>query len=153
MRHAEALDGTDDDARPLSQRGGRQAREIARFLKDAGIAFDAAYASPLVRARETAEAVLKVCGEILPEELQLTDALLIESSRRDFEGWLRCLPDAEHGLIVGHAPTLADRVRSLLSLAHPESFRLPKAGLACVETDDRRTGVLKFFITPKLLKV
>jgi phosphohistidine phosphatase len=151
MRHAEALDGANDAARPLSPRGGKQAREMARFLKDAGIRLDAAYSSPLVRARETAESVLRVCGAVSPDGLQLTDALLIEASRRDFEGWLRCLPDVEHVLVVGHAPGLADRVRALVSIASPESFRLPKAGIACVETDDRRTGVLKFFITPKLL--
>jgi phosphohistidine phosphatase len=152
MRHAEALDGVNDEARALSPRGWKQSREVARFLQDAGIAFDVAYSSPLVRARETAEAVLKICGDVPPEALKLADALRIEASRRDFEGWLRCLPDADHVLVVGHAPTLAERVRALISLANPESFRLPKAGLACVETGDRRTGALKFFLTPKLLK-
>jgi phosphohistidine phosphatase len=151
MRHAEALDGIDDAARPLSARGGRQAKELGRFLKDAGVRLEAAYSSPLVRARETAEAVLKLCGAVSAEGLQLTDALLIEASRRDFEAWLRCLPDREHVLVVGHAPTLADRVRVLLGISNPESFRLPKAGVACVETDDRRAGTLRFFITPKAL--
>jgi phosphohistidine phosphatase len=153
MRHAEALDGADDDARPLSPRGWKQARELARLLKDAGIAFDVAYTSPSLRARETAEAVLKVCGAVSPEELKLADALRIGASRRDFEGWLRCLPDARHALVVGHAPTLADRVRSLIGLANPESFRLPKAGIACVSTEDRQAGALKFFVTPRLLNV
>lgn len=152
MRHAEALDGPDDAARPLSPRGWKQAREVARFLKDAGIAFDAAYTSPLVRARETAEAVLKVCGSVSSKALQETDALRIEGTRREFDAWLRALPDDEHVLVLGHAPTLADRVRGLVSIADAESFRLPKGGLACVETDDRRSGALKFFITPKLLK-
>jgi hypothetical protein len=50
-----------------------------------------------------------------------------------------------------HAPTLAERVGRLVGLSNPEALKLPKGGLLCVETEDRRSAVLKFFITPKLL--
>jgi len=62
LRHAEAQDGTDDGARALTAHGKKEAREVGRFLKRAGIEFDAAYSSPLVRARQTAEIVLEICG-------------------------------------------------------------------------------------------
>ena len=153
MRHAEASDGRRDAVRPLSPRGWKQAKAIARFLKTAGIHFDAAYSSPLVRARETAEAVLNVCGTREPDELQLDEALQMETSARQFSGWLRCLPKARDVLLVGHAPSLAEYVRALLSITDPDALRLSKGGLACLETEDGRAAVLRFLITPKLMGV
>ena len=73
LRHADAREGADAAARPLSPHGRKEALEVGRFLKRAGIEFDAAYSSPLVRAKETAEIVLDACG---PTKLELTAALL-----------------------------------------------------------------------------
>ncbi len=151
LRHADALDGMDDAARPLSPKGQKQSREIARFLKAAGIRFDAAYSSPLVRARQTAEIILDITGAVKPAKLKLVDALLNETTAREFEGWLRALPEAENVLLTGHAPTLAEHVCALLNVSDPDALQLPKAGLACVDTKDGRSGTLKFFITPKLV--
>jgi phosphohistidine phosphatase len=148
LRHAEAVDGADDAARALSAHGQKQAGEIGRFLKRAGVEFDAAYSSPLVRAGQTAEIVLKICGSA---KLEITDALLNETSQDQFDEWLRELRDAKHALLVGHAPSLPERVRELLSIENAEAFKLPKAGLACLDTDDRRTASLKSFVTPKAL--
>ena len=61
--------------------------------------------------------------------------------------------DGKHVCLVGHAPTLAERVRRLLGVEAPETFKMPKGGLACLETENRRTAALKFFITPKVLGV
>src|SRR5437867_11427542 len=77
LRHADALEGADDAARPLSTHGRKEALEVGRFLKRVGIEFDAAYSSPLARAKETAEIVLNVCGST---KLDLTAALLNEAS-------------------------------------------------------------------------
>src|SRR5262245_31711970 len=150
LRHADALEGADDAARPLSPHGRKEALELGRFLKRVGIEFDAAYSSPLVRAKETAEIVLDLCGS---PELDLTDALLNETSEAKFEAWLRGIPQVKHVCLVGHAPTLAQRVSQLLGITARDALKLPKGGLACLETDNRRTGTLKFFVTPKLLGV
>src|SRR5204863_430910 len=88
LRHAEALDGTDDAARPLSPQGKKEAREVGRFLKGAAIEFDAAYSSPLVRAKQTAQIVLDACGSA---ELEIADALLNETAPAQFEDWLKDL--------------------------------------------------------------
>jgi len=148
LRHADALDGVDDAARPLSPQGKNEARAVGRFLKRAGIEFDAAYSSPLVRAKQTAEIVLELCGAA---KLELADALMNETSAARFDAWLKDLPTAKRVLLAGHAPSLAERVRHLLGITMAESLNLPKAGLACLETEDRRRAALKFFITPKLL--
>jgi phosphohistidine phosphatase len=149
LRHADALDGADDAARPLSPAGKADARRIGRFLKHAGIQFDAAYTSPLVRARQTAEIVLATACPVSPVRLKLANALLNESD--DFQAWLGHLPAARHVLLVGHAPSLAEQICRLLGVADPDRFRLPKAGLACVETENRGPVRLKFFIAPKVL--
>ena len=150
LRHADAIDGADDDARPLSPSGKKQAREVGRFLKRAGIEFDRVYSSPLVRAKQTAEIVLDICGST---KLELASALLNETSQAKFDEWLQDVPDAEHVCLVGHAPSLPQRLRQLLGLTASEAFKLPKAGLACLETENRCTATLKFFVTPKLLAV
>jgi len=151
LRHTEALDGMDDAARPLSGRGRRQAEAIGEFLERAGIAFDAAYSSPLVRAWQTAEWVLRRGGGVEPDCLQRVDALLNETTARGFEGWLRSLPEARHVLLVGHNPSLSERVNALLGMPEHGGLDLPKGGLACVGSPDGRGGALKFYVTPKLL--
>jgi phosphohistidine phosphatase len=151
LRHAEALDGLDDAARPLSPRGHEQAREMGRFLKKAGVQFDAAFSSPLVRARETAERVLEVCGRVKPGQLVLVEALLNGTRALDFQGWLRGLPEVNHVLLVGHNPSLTEHVRRLLSVGDDEALDLPKGGLAVIRLLDGGSGVLKLYLSPKSL--
>ena len=151
FRHAEAEDGADDAARELTPLGRKQSRALGRFLEQAGVSFGAAFSSPLVRARQTAEIALGAFEELKPAKLALADALLNETSDRDFDQWLEELPDEKHVLLVGHEPSLSLRLRRMLGLERADAFRLPKGGLACVDTEDRRTGALKFFITPRAL--
>ena len=150
LRHADALEGADDAARPLSPHGRKEAFEVGRFLKRAGIEFEAAYSSPLVRAKETAEIVLDICGSA---KLHVTAELLNETSEAKFDEWLKGIPDANHVCLVGHAPSLAERVRQLLGITATDALRLQKGALACLETENRRTAALKFLVTPKLLGV
>lgn len=151
LRHADALPGVDDAARPLSPLGRKQSRKLGRFLEKARIEFDAAYSSPLVRAKETAEIVLGTVGALSPRKLRTDDALLNETSQAQFDQWLKGLPPADHVLLAGHAPTLAERVCHLLGVNDANTFKLPKGALACLDTEDRHTACLKFFVTPKLL--
>jgi len=151
LRHADALAGADDAARPLSPRGWKQARRLGRFLEEAGVVFEVGYSSPLVRARETAEVVLNCCGAVAAGQLHMVDVLANDATQKRFDGWLRGLPELEHVLLVGHEPTLSERVRALLGLENEASLSLPKGALICLETEDQRTASLKFFVTPKLL--
>jgi phosphohistidine phosphatase len=151
LRHADALDGDDDAARPLSPHGREQTAGIAKFLSNAGVKFSAAYTSPLVRAHQTAEGVLRTMGIAGDVRLQTARELLNETSEAQWDRWLKALPESKHVLLVGHAPILADRVRALLRVADTNALNLAKGALACVETEDRISGALKYLITPKSL--
>ncbi|HET8607398.1 MAG TPA: phosphohistidine phosphatase SixA [Gaiellaceae bacterium] len=61
VRHAEAAPGQPDELRPLTPAGRESARRLGERL--AGEArVDAVLTSPLLRARETAEAIAKAAG-------------------------------------------------------------------------------------------
>src|SRR4051794_41974407 len=61
IRHADAGDPEawqgDDDVRPLSRKGERQADRLGRFLAGVGFAPDAVVTSPKLRALQTAQIV------------------------------------------------------------------------------------------------
>jgi phosphohistidine phosphatase len=154
LRHAAALDGADDAKRPLSPTGRRQARKLGRALRRADIAFDLAFTSPLVRAKQTLAIVLDITNEAQPARAQEVSALLNEADPDTFSDWLVQLPpDAGHVLLVGHEPSLSARVRRMLGLDRTAALELSKGALACVKTADKRNGELKFLLTPKALGV
>jgi phosphohistidine phosphatase len=62
IRHAAAAPGEHDELRALNEKGRGQARKLGkRFAKD-GLRPDAIVSSPLLRARETAEAIARATG-------------------------------------------------------------------------------------------
>jgi phosphohistidine phosphatase len=62
IRHAAAAPGEPDELRALNEKGRGQARKLGkRFAKD-GLRPDAIVSSPLLRARETAEAIARATG-------------------------------------------------------------------------------------------
>ena len=151
LRHTTPFDGAPDAERRLTPGGHEDAARLGRFLTEAGVKLEAAYSSPLIRAVETAEDVVRVTNPDGPIPITKTDALLNETSQEDFQGFLKTLPPLEHILLVGHAPALGRRVGALLGLENPGQFELSKGGLACVVTNDRLSGALKFLVSPKVL--
>jgi probable phosphoglycerate mutase len=79
VRHADAVPEADDaftvyddyEQHPLSERGRVQAERVAARLRDAGLR--AVYASPVRRARETAEAIAAACGLTVIDEPGVTE--------------------------------------------------------------------------------
>jgi phosphohistidine phosphatase len=70
VRHAEAAPGQPDELRPLTPRGRRIARELGKRLREEAGGVDAVLSSPLLRARQTAEAIAREL-ELEPESLEL----------------------------------------------------------------------------------
>jgi phosphohistidine phosphatase len=105
-RHADAADGSPDLARPLTERGHKQARAVAGWLRKRLPARLRVLTSPARRARETAAALglpVEVLDELAPNA---APSSLIAAA-----GW----PDAPHAvLIVGHQPTLGETAAAIL---------------------------------------
>src|SRR6516162_5646924 len=64
IRHADALalgerGITDDADRPLSEKGEAQSKTVAKALHRCGVKLDHLFASPLVRAQQTADLMIK----------------------------------------------------------------------------------------------
>lgn len=150
LRHAEAEDGANDDTRELTAKGREQAARLGAWLRALAIEFDRAYSSPLVRARETAEIVLKAASQE-SVKLKLVDELRNECGDAGFNQWLRALKHEGNVLLVGHMPTLAAHAARLLAAVSVNAMALPKCGLIVIETEDGRAGRLKCFVSPKFL--
>lgn len=107
LRHGNALPAFQggDDARRLSPRGRADLERLAAHLAATGWRPDRAFASPLVRARESAVAALAGVSPALPVEVM--EALRPDT---DPEAVLRELAErgatAGHVLLVGHQPLL-----------------------------------------------
>jgi len=148
VRHAHALDGADDTARPLSVKGRAQVKRLASFLRKSGaFAPEEIWHSGLLRANETAE--------LLVQRLKL-DAPLREVSGLvpgdDPAVIARRLARTEHAVaLVGHEPHL----RALASLlvtggAEPAVFELKKCSVLAL---DRAAGrwFVRWQVSPELL--
>lgn len=148
LRHTEAAEGTDDAARELTAKGRRDARRVGRYLQGLGVRFDRAYASPLVRARQTAERVLAELRVGRKFALEETAVLANDASAAAFRQWLKKLPKAESILLVGHEPSIGTRVGML---AGGVAVPMSKGALARVDVEeaDRRRGVLRLLMGPR----
>ena len=62
VRHAEAAPGNPDELRPLTAKGGAAAGKLGERLRKDGVRADAVLSSPLLRARQTAEAIAAALG-------------------------------------------------------------------------------------------
>lgn len=151
LRHADALDHLDDEKRELSDVGRRQADRVGRFLKGAGIRFSAAYSSPLIRARQTAKIMLDIVNAGEPVELNFAGAMLNSTTVEDFADWRSQLGPAGDILLVGHEPSLSERIRDVLNVHSAHPFEMKKCACAGIQVSGRSGCLLKFLVTPQLL--
>lgn len=144
-RHAEAEDGEDDLKRRLTERGEKQARTMAAWLRDHQPKDLRIIVSPAIRTQQTAEALK------LPFETHRKigpDACVSELIAAS--GW----PDANGSvLIVGHQPSLG-RMVSLLLAGHESEWTIKKGALWWLSNRVRRgetQTVLRAVIPAELL--
>lgn len=144
-RHAEAEDGEDDMKRRLTERGEKQARLMAAWLREHQPKDMRIIASPSVRTQQTVEALK------MPYETQRKigpDACVSELIAA--AGW----PDAQGSvLIVGHQPSLG-RLASLLLAGHEADWSIKKGAVWWLSNRLRRGDtqtVLRAMIPVELL--
>jgi phosphohistidine phosphatase len=153
IRHADALPigehgVTDDFERPLSDEGRDQARRLAGALQHLGVTLNQVLTSPLVRARQTAEEILREWQKPSPTITQC-DELMPGGRRKRLSRFLR-----ERGgdmvAIVGHQPDLGQYAAWLVG-AKKAQIDLAKAGVAyivCGEGPRKGGGLLRWLLTP-----
>ena len=119
-RHADAEVGASDLKRELTDKGRKQARNVAKWLLPRVEGDWLVITSPALRARQTAEALqLDFKSHLTLGPLETEDALLREA------GW----PNNERNVIVvGHQPTLG-RVAARLLAGHRGDLTMKKGSL------------------------
>jgi len=124
VRHAEATPGDPDELRPLSDEGREQARELGQRLRDDGVAPDVVLTSPLLRARQTGEALARATGSMHESDDRLAPGATAETLREAISG------RGERVVVVGHQP---DCGRIAATLRGGEEPRFPAAGMVVIE--------------------
>jgi phosphohistidine phosphatase len=122
VRHAHAAPGTPDDLRALTPEGREQARELAERL--AAERPDVVVSSPLLRARETADAIARASGAPLRIDEALAPGATVDSVVAAVDG------AGETVVVVGHQPDCSEIA---IALAGGPDPGFPPAG--CVELD------------------
>jgi phosphohistidine phosphatase len=119
LRHGDAVQGTPDAERRLTEKGEMQSRNAGLAMRRLGISVDAFLTSPKVRARQTAELAAQAYGG--DAQVIVEDAL--EGGPFDPRGVAAGFEDV---VLVGHDPDFSMAVHSLTGA----QVRMKKGGLA-----------------------
>ncbi len=144
-RHADAQDGEQDMARPLTNKGRKQAERMADWLHGHLPKGTRILVSPAQRTRETADA-LGLAYEVEANLAPGGDAAHLLAAA----GW----PEASGAvLVVGHQPTLGE-VASLLLFGESSTLSIKKGGVIWVTNRVRGENpqtVIKAAMTAEML--
>jgi phosphohistidine phosphatase len=151
LRHADAGDPEkwqgDDAARPLSEKGMRQAERLGEHLARVGFEPDAILSSPKVRALQTAEIVGRALGASVTADDRLAGSL----DPGSIDGLLRDAGSPRRPVLVGHDPDFSEL---LADLTGAPNLTMKKGALARVDLGDGIRpggGVLRWLLPPDLL--
>ena len=159
IRHSHALADSDDARRVLSAQGREMTGQVASFLKSSGAVSSvcAVWYSPLARARETAELLIKELGlDVLMIEapgLLPTDDPAAVADRLDNA--------SDPVMIVGHEPQLGALATTLVrGKTKPVVFEFKKTAVLALERtggrhkkSGRSCWRVRWFFSPELLAV
>ncbi len=157
LRHGIAVDHlggniTSDWQRPLTKEGQEETKQVAVGLKSIGVKADLVVSSPLIRAKQTAQIILETLSK--DGEIQTTEALAPGTNSSQLYKFLKPFNQSENIFLVGHEPDMG-RLAGILLWAGPELYMpFKKAGICRIDIVDippTSPGVLKWFLTPKIL--
>lgn len=150
LRHAKAekagKEFTDDSTRPLSAEGRQAMMRAAPTMARLIGRLDLAFSSPMVRARETAEILLRSCEH--SGTLKIEDVLSGRSGVDAMIKFVRKQPPDASVLMTGHAPTFDELVSALISKDQSARIEMHTGSLARISIPDPKTlrGILHFLI-------
>jgi phosphohistidine phosphatase len=145
LRHGEAVphDSKPDADRELTPRGERQALAAGDGLARLGVEFSACYASPKVRARDTARLACRALN-IEPVEV---DVLANGFDRDDAVELLTAHGADARVLVVGHEPSFSQVIHDLTG----GRIDFKKGGVAAVRVEGRM-GEMLVLLRPRELE-
>jgi len=133
-----------DDERPLTDRGRREMKQVAKFLDRLEFSVDAILTSPLPRASQTAEIVAQRLGIGMQIEPKLAHGFSLERLRQ-----MVGKVEGESVMVVGHEPEFSAVIEELTG----GDIKISKAGIALVDANRGCTsGKLLWLFPPKVAK-
>ena len=142
----------DDAKRPLSEEGMTRMRKSMRGLARLELTIDVLLTSPLVRTRQTAEALASAFRE--PPPILNTPSLAPGGTHNAIvEDLAKQSHRRKKIAIVGHEPGIGELAARLLGLRKPIEF---KKGAICridvTALPPTGNGQIKWFLTPRILR-
>jgi len=156
IRHAIAVnEGTaefEDSQRPLTDKGRKKMRQIARGLHALGVEFDLILSSPYLRAQETAE----VLGDVfkMKKKILFSESLLPEAEPEKVIAEINESHTVDSLALVGHEPHLSSLIGLLTSGNVNIDMTLKKGGVCHLSADDlhhEHRATLGWLLTPGIL--
>jgi phosphohistidine phosphatase len=157
LRHGEAGKRVSipskDMERSLTEAGKEEIEKIARSLERMNLEFDNVATSPLSRALETAEIVVRTQKK--SGKVELWDELRPEGNKLDLFRKLSRMRQDTDVLLVGHEPYLSNVIGEIISGNLACRIVIKKGGLARVQITSfspKPSGELRWLLTPRQLK-
>jgi phosphohistidine phosphatase len=145
-----AAGNTDDDLRPLTDKGREQLKRSLPTLRALDMGIERILTSPLTRAAQTAAIAAKGLG--LKDKLVTDDRLAQGTLLANLPAILRDYADLEALLLVGHEPDFSATIGRLIGGAE---VAMKKGGLARVDLTQTTppAGCLVWLLPPQVLAV
>jgi phosphohistidine phosphatase len=148
LRHADAeVHAATDLERPLSEKGRRQAAEVARFLSEHPTVPELILTSTALRTVQTAEIIGKAlqvdcvpCPWALP-------GMGVEEALYELKAYGRL----KRVMLVGHQPDLGELIAFLLGMPQAVRVHVRKASLAQLTLIGAQAARLEAFVPCKLM--
>lgn len=128
-----------DDERPLTKKGKKEMRRVAKYLRALKIKPARILSSPLPRAWQTAEIAAKYLERDLQRENGLGKGFSVARLKKILKRH-----DGEDVMLVGHEPDMSAVIEQLTG----GQVKLAKGGLAVVEQSGGHKGRLTLLLTP-----
>jgi phosphohistidine phosphatase len=158
IRHAIAVDEAasdyeSDSERPLTDKGRKKMRQIAKALRYLGVQFDLILSSPYVRACETAEILADVFK--MKSKIVFSDNLIPLGNPELLIGEINEKHTVDSLAIVGHEPHLSSLIGLLITEGSRIEMTLKKGGVCYLTADnlhyqDHR-ATLEWLLTPGIM--
>jgi phosphohistidine phosphatase len=158
IRHAIAVDEAtsdydSDSERPLTDKGRKKMRQIAKALRYLGVDLNLILSSPYVRASETAEILADVFK--MKKEIVFSDHLIPEGNPELLVGEINEKYAVDSLAVVGHEPHLSALVGLLVADSSKVEITFKKGGVCHLSADDLHhldhRATLEWLLTPSIL--